>query len=110
MLVNSSAPLRKASANDKRIASALSGTPEVVLDKRTAIIYNPSSNPMSSFKNKTTATWKIKFVDNERWGNQLMGWTSTRDPLVQTKLTFASAREAAEFAESQGNISLPIWS
>ena len=43
--------------------------------------------------------WKIEFDTKERWENNLMGWSSTADPLSNTVLDFATKEEAIDFAE-----------
>ena len=43
--------------------------------------------------------WKIEFDTRERWENNLMGWSSSGDPLSNMQLDFATKEEAVAFAE-----------
>eukprot|EP01041_Mallomonas_annulata_P011856 gene11856-24848_t len=46
--------------------------------------------------------WQITWKNSERWTNPLMGWTSTADPMSNTKLYFDSSDEAVSFAAKNG--------
>ena len=46
-----------------------------------------------------TFRWKIEFDTRERWENNLMGWSSSADPLSNLQIDFATKEEAVKFAE-----------
>lgn len=48
--------------------------------------------------------WTLKFgSETERWQHNVMGWTSSRDPVGrQIRLTFPSKETAIAFAEEHG--------
>jgi NADH dehydrogenase (ubiquinone) Fe-S protein 4 len=80
--------------------ASLSGVKEWHV-KRKATIYRPSKNPMQSGTTKFK-TWVLHFDKGQRWTNPLMGWTSSRDPVSNLKLQFATPEEAIAYAERQG--------
>ena len=43
--------------------------------------------------------WKIEFDNQQRWENNLMGWSSSADPVSNVLLDFASKEDAVAFAE-----------
>ena len=46
--------------------------------------------------------WKIEFDNQQRWENNLMGWSSTADPVSNILLDFADKEDAIAFAERHG--------
>jgi hypothetical protein len=70
---------------------------------RKATIYRHGLHALSS-RAFGTRTWRIEFDRQNNWGNNLMGWMSTADPLDQlrNRLFFETAEEAIYFAESNG--------
>ena len=44
----------------------------------------------------------MEFDTRERWENNLMGWSSTADPLSNTNIDFADKEEAVAFADKNG--------
>ena len=49
--------------------------------------------------NCLVSRWRIEFDTRERWENNLMGWSSSADPLSNTLLDFANKEDAIKFAE-----------
>eukprot|EP00088_Acartia_fossae_P039072 TRINITY_DN40650_c0_g1_i1.p1 TRINITY_DN40650_c0_g1~~TRINITY_DN40650_c0_g1_i1.p1 ORF type:complete len:186 (-),score=45.44 TRINITY_DN40650_c0_g1_i1:86-643(-) len=78
--------------------SLLTGMPEEMTKERTVRIFKPAKNAMQS-GTAGIKRWKIEFDTRERWENNLMGWSSTADPLSNTVLDFATKEEAVAFAE-----------
>merc|ERR1712217_330061 len=68
-----------------------SGMPDAERKERQVRIFKPAKNPMQS------GTAGIK-----RWKNNLMGWSSTADPLSNMVLDFATKEDAMAFAEKHG--------
>ena len=70
---------------------------------RKAIIYRHGLHALSS-RAVGTRSWRIEFDRQNNWGNNLMGWMSTADPLDQlrNRLFFETQEEAIYFAESNG--------
>lgn len=69
-------------------------------------IFQPTKASTQS-ANKSAGLWRLEWdlpskVLGARWQNPTMGWTSTADPLSQTKLTFTSKEAAVDFAERNG--------
>ena len=85
----------------KATIAQLTGMPEKNL-KRTVYIYNPPPVATQSASVKTKGTWILRFEEEERWGHNLMGWTSTRDPNHNMKVEFPSQKDAIQFAEENG--------
>ena len=52
-----------------------------------------------SILNCIVLRWRIEFDTRERWENNLMGWSSSADPLSNTLLDFANKEDAIKFAE-----------
>lgn len=46
--------------------------------------------------------WRISWQDSARWSDQLMGWTSTSDPMSNVQLDFDNQADAIAFAERNG--------
>jgi len=46
--------------------------------------------------------WRMIFMGPEKWENNLIGWTSARDPASLLRLTFSSKEEAQVYAEAHG--------
>jgi len=78
--------------------SLITGMPEELTKERSVKIYKPAKNAMQS-GTAGIKRWKIEFDTKERWENNLMGWSSTADPLSNTVLDFATKEEAIDFAE-----------
>ena len=49
-----------------------------------------------------TRNWRIEFDQRERWENNLMGWSSTGDPLSNMSLDFDTPEAAANYCNSMG--------
>jgi len=79
------------------------GTPKEQLKKRKALIYRPAKSATQNGYNGSDK-WVLKFFVDDRWYNPLMGWTSSRDPLVDlsTILRFDTKETAVAYAEEQG--------
>ncbi|KAK2588660.1 hypothetical protein KPH14_001561 [Odynerus spinipes] len=80
---------------------AVSGVPEEHIKTRMARIYQPSKNAMQSGTNNIHY-WQIDFDTRERWENPLIGWTSTGDPMSNTKVNFANKDAAIQHCEKMG--------
>ncbi|XP_023321360.1 NADH dehydrogenase [ubiquinone] iron-sulfur protein 4, mitochondrial [Eurytemora carolleeae] len=78
--------------------SLISGMPEEHTLERTVRIYKPAKNAMQS-GTAGIKRWRIEFDTRERWENNLMGWSSSADPLSNTLLDFANKEDAIKFAE-----------
>lgn len=66
-------------------------------------IYKPSKNAMQSGRGKADIGWLLEYETvTPRKPDPLMGWNSCGDTLNQVRLTFATAEEAAAFAEKKG--------
>ena len=64
-----------------------------------ARIYQPSRNAMQS-GNGNTEAWILEFEpESSRSIDPLMGWTSSSDMRSQVRLTFASKKQAIEYAK-----------
>ncbi|KAJ8602937.1 hypothetical protein CTAYLR_001515 [Chrysophaeum taylorii] len=88
---------------------ALDGMPEVHRSRTVTISQNPKS-AMTSGVHKTKP-WVLKWKNEERWSNPLMGWTSSADPMAQVELKFETPEQAIFFAEKHGwkyEVSEPI--
>mmetsp|Transcript_4251 Transcript_4251/g.11004 ORF Transcript_4251/g.11004 Transcript_4251/m.11004 type:complete len:176 (-) Transcript_4251:338-865(-) len=90
-------PLR----DPKASADAFIGITREVYANRTAKIFMPAKATTSSGKN-VAAKWRLAFPTPERWTNNLMGWTSTRDPLSNVSMDFSSLEQATQYAEAMG--------
>jgi len=73
--------------------------------KRKVRIFIPPQSTMQSGVNQSTF-WRIGFMqeDSPRWANNLMGWTSTRDPIynISTMMRFETKEAAIAYAEKHG--------
>merc|ERR1712136_574384 len=78
-----------------------SGVPEEHIKGRYVRIYQPSKSS-SQAGSQITKRWKIEFDTRERWENNLMGWTSSGDPLSNMIVDFSSKEEAIRFVEKNG--------
>ena len=64
-------------------------------------IYRPSLSPLQS--GLARSAWVIEFEPQQATGiDPLMGWTTSRDPLQQIRLTFPSREQAIAFSRRQG--------
>ncbi|XP_077989118.1 NADH dehydrogenase [ubiquinone] iron-sulfur protein 4, mitochondrial-like [Glandiceps talaboti] len=81
--------------------AVVSGVPEEHIKTRTARIFVPAQNAMQSGSHNTHQ-WAIEFETRERWENQLMGWSSSADPLSNVMVKFNSKEDAIRFAEKNG--------
>lgn len=68
------------------------------LDERWVRISKPSKNVMQSGTSYLN-TWKIEFNSQKRWVNDLMGWTSSGDPVSNMVLNFPTRESAVEYCE-----------
>ncbi|KAK0181350.1 hypothetical protein PV327_003642 [Microctonus hyperodae] len=75
--------------------SVVSGVPDEHIKTRTVRIYQPAKNAMQSGTNNINF-WQMDFDTRERWENQLMGWSSSGDPMSNLKVEFATKEEAIE--------------
>eukprot|EP00692_Jakoba_bahamiensis_P000701 EC684389.1.p2 GENE.EC684389.1~~EC684389.1.p2 ORF type:complete len:134 (+),score=45.99 EC684389.1:3-404(+) len=82
------------------VIGRISGVPEEHL-RRTVRIYKPTRCAMQQGA-KNTASWRMEWMGADKWANPLMGWTSTSNPLSQTRLAFDSLDEALAFATKNG--------
>lgn len=82
-------------------SDAFDGVRREVYAGRTAKIFMPAKCTTSSGKN-VMVKWRMIFPTPERWTNNLMGWTSTRDPLSNMSVDFNSLDQAVSYAESLG--------
>ena len=58
-------------------------------------IYQPARNSYTQGTSKVH-DWKVEILHNKkRWGNPLMGWTSTRDPLQLSNIGSFPTKESA---------------
>jgi len=78
-----------------------SGMPDAERKERQVRIFKPAKNPMQS-GTAGIKRWKIEFDNQQRWENNLMGWSSTADPLSNMVLDFATKEDAMAFAEKHG--------
>jgi NADH dehydrogenase (ubiquinone) Fe-S protein 4 len=46
--------------------------------------------------------WKLDFSNINRWENQLIGWSSSGDPLSSQSLEFSSKEEAIIYCQRNG--------
>eukprot|EP01098_Paradermamoeba_levis_P017301 TRINITY_DN9891_c0_g1_i1.p1 TRINITY_DN9891_c0_g1~~TRINITY_DN9891_c0_g1_i1.p1 ORF type:complete len:154 (-),score=47.25 TRINITY_DN9891_c0_g1_i1:69-473(-) len=83
-----------------RLQSSLTGIPEKQLQRK-VLIYIPPKSAMQSGTSKTNR-WQITFLNDERWDNPLMGWTSNADPYSNLKLKFPTKEKAIEYCQAQG--------
>lgn len=81
--------------------SLVSGVPEEHIKERTVRIFKPAKNAMQS-GTAGIKRWRMEFDNRERWENNLMGWSSTADPLSNTNIDFADKEEAVAFANKNG--------
>merc|ERR1712128_88735 len=81
--------------------SLTSGMPEEERKERVVRIYKPAKNAMQS-GTAGIKRWKIEFDNQQRWENNLMGWSSTADPVSNVLLDFADKEDAIAFAERHG--------
>ena len=49
-----------------------------------------------------TRGWKMYFKNEQRWNNQLTGWTSSADPMTSVKMSFDTKEQAIAFANKKG--------
>merc|ERR1711868_177563 len=78
-----------------------SGVPEEHIKERYVRIYRPAKNAMQSGTHGIKR-WRIEFESRQRWENNLMGWSSTGDPLSNMLVDFATKEEAVAFVEKNG--------
>lgn len=69
--------------------------------KRTVIISQKARSSMTSGLHATHA-WHVTWPNEKRWGNPLMGWTSTADPLSNMDMRFETIADATFFCEKHG--------
>merc|ERR1712055_1183386 len=78
-----------------------SGMPDQERRERVVRIYKPAKNAMQS-GTAGIKRWKIEFDNQQRWENNLMGWSSSGDPVSNILLDFATKEDAVGFAERNG--------
>merc|ERR1712226_1294061 len=78
-----------------------SGMPEEERKERLVRIFKPAKNAMQS-GTAGIKRWKIEFDNQQRWENNLMGWSSSADPLSNMLIDFATKEDAVAFAERHG--------
>ena len=73
-----------------------------IAKKRVCRIYRPSPSPTQS--GYAPSFWKIDFETSNKgkWSNDLMGWTSSRDPLQAMAIKFDTKESACRFADKRG--------
>lgn len=81
--------------------SLTSGIPDEHIKERYVRIYKPSKSSTQA-GSEITKRWKIEFDTRERWENNLMGWTSSADPLSNMTVDFSSKEDAIHFVEKNG--------
>ncbi|OQR68789.1 NADH dehydrogenase-like [Tropilaelaps mercedesae] len=81
--------------------ASLSGVPEEHIKNRMVRIFVPTRNAMQS-GTANTHKWQIEFENRNRWTNNLMGWTSTGDPLSNMNTQFQTKEQAITFCEKNG--------
>lgn len=67
-------------------------------DTRLVRISKPSRNVMQ-YGTAYAKTWKIDFDSKKRWESDLMGWTSSADPLSNLSLNFSTKEDAIAYCE-----------
>ena len=82
----------------KEDLSLLTGMPEEQTLERQVRIFKPAKNAMQS-GTAGIKRWKVEWNTQQRWENNLMGWSSTADPLSNLQLDFATKEEAIAFVE-----------
>ncbi|XP_022651270.1 NADH dehydrogenase [ubiquinone] iron-sulfur protein 4, mitochondrial-like isoform X1 [Varroa destructor] len=80
---------------------SLTGVPEEHITNRMVRIFVPTKSAMQS-GTANTDKWEMEFENRERWTNNLMGWTSTGDPLSNMRTQFTSKEQAIAFCEKNG--------
>lgn len=86
---------------DSHTVASLTGTPEQLLEERTARIFRPSRSTMQSGSLKTKV-WKLQFDKEGMWRSPLMGWTGSGDPVQALSFEFKTKEEAITQAEQLG--------
>ncbi|KAJ3362560.1 hypothetical protein HDU91_003370 [Kappamyces sp. JEL0680] len=94
------APTQPAAISKVFEAEVLSGVPDEVTN-RTVRIYRPAKTAMQS-GTANTEEWKIDFDVEDKWQNELMGWSSSADPVQALRIKFDTKEAAILFAERQG--------
>ena len=81
-------------------AEVVSGAP-ISLTQRSVRIYQPAKTAMQSGIAETKY-WKLSFDTQQRWENELMGWSSSADPVQALNMKFKSKEDAILFCRRQG--------
>ncbi|KAJ3323391.1 hypothetical protein HDV06_001911 [Boothiomyces sp. JEL0866] len=81
-------------------ADIVSGVP-LEVTTRTVRIYRPAKTNMQS-GTAGTDYWKIDFDVQQRWENELMGWSSSADTVQALRIKFDTKEDAILFAQKQG--------
>ncbi|XP_065216677.1 NADH dehydrogenase [ubiquinone] iron-sulfur protein 4, mitochondrial [Planococcus citri] len=76
----------------------LSGVPPEHRRERLVRISKPPKNAMQSGTDNTHG-YLIQFDQRQRWENNLMGWTSSGDPLSNLQMRFRTIEEAITFCK-----------
>eukprot|EP00211_Chloroparvula_japonica_P009594 CAMPEP_0119122540 /NCGR_PEP_ID=MMETSP1310-20130426/2773_1 /TAXON_ID=464262 /ORGANISM="Genus nov. species nov., Strain RCC2339" /LENGTH=151 /DNA_ID=CAMNT_0007112215 /DNA_START=96 /DNA_END=548 /DNA_ORIENTATION=+ len=102
LVVARAGAMREGRGIDKTLAASLQGVPEDILAKKRVIIFTDAPSTTQSEASDAGEAWKMEFQTDTQWGNKLMGWSSSRDPLTQVKLEFPTKESAIQFAENHG--------
>ena len=79
-------------------AEIISGAP-LALTQRKVLIYQPAKSAMQSAH---TVEYKLVFDSKQRWENELMGWSSSADPVQALNIKFKTKHDAILFCQRQG--------
>jgi len=79
----------------------ITGVPQEHTASRRVKIFQPAKSAMQS-GTENTHGWKMEFETRERWENQLMGWSSSGDPLSNLNVEFTDSKDAVTFCEKNG--------
>jgi hypothetical protein len=93
--------------NETVFWSSLLGEDHVkTFQSRKVRIFEPGHHAMQNMPEKDlwndNKRWVMDFEPKEIWNNNLMGWTSTRDPMCNLRIRFPSIEKAIKFAEKHG--------
>ncbi len=76
--------------------------PTSIMKQRQAFVLKPSRHAMQSGEGRST-TWMVKFLHDDVWNSNLMGWNASSDPVGSLKLYFESKEDAIRYCENQSN-------
>jgi len=81
----------------------ITGMGEAAYNSDVIILHGARANSTSQLMKENN--YRLKWTGNtDRWGNPLMGWASTRNPLAgnQTKIRFDDLDSAIKYCEQHG--------